>query len=58
MGRPAHVLLHQPHPGGGFDVEAAAVEADALADDGDARRMRSRWRGWSSERSCLSVSIY
>ena len=37
MGRAAHVLLHQPHAAGRLDVEPAAVEADALADDGDAR---------------------
>jgi hypothetical protein len=37
MGRAAHVLLHQPHAAGRLDVEAAAVEADALADDRDAR---------------------
>ena len=35
IGGAAHVLLHQQHPGGRLDVEAAGIEADALADDGD-----------------------
>ena len=38
MGRAAHVLLHQAHAAGRLDVEPAAVEADALADDGDLGR--------------------
>jgi hypothetical protein len=33
----AHVLLHQPHAARRLDVEPAAVEAHALADDRDAR---------------------
>ena len=37
MGRAAHVLLHQPHAARRLDVEPAAVEHHALADDGDAR---------------------
>ena len=37
MGRAAHVLLHDPHSAGILEVEPAAVEADALADDRDAR---------------------
>ena len=38
-GRPAHVLLHQPHGGGRLDVEPAGVEADALADQRHLRRV-------------------
>ena len=41
VGRAAHVLLHQPHAGGRLEVEPAAVEADALADDRDARIARA-----------------
>src|SRR3546814_15719967 len=37
MRRAAHILLHQPHPGCGLDVESPAVEADPLADERDAR---------------------
>ncbi len=37
--RPAHVLLHQRHVVAGLDVEAAGVEADALADQ---RHLRVR----------------
>ena len=37
VGRAAHVLLHQPHAARRLDVEPAAVEAHALADDRDAR---------------------
>jgi hypothetical protein len=32
IGRAAHVLLHQEHGGGRLDVEAAGIEAHALAD--------------------------
>ncbi len=35
VGGAAHVLLHQQHAGGRLDVEAAGIEADALADDRD-----------------------
>ena len=35
--RAAHVLLHDAHARCRLEVEAAAVEADALADDRDAR---------------------
>src|SRR4051812_239736 len=35
MGRTAHVLFHEAHSARRFEVEPAAVEADALADDGD-----------------------
>jgi DNA-binding response OmpR family regulator len=38
MRRAAHVLFHQLHGAGWFDVQPAAVKAHALADDGDARR--------------------
>ena len=34
----AHVLLHEDHAARGFDVEAAGVEADALAHERDQRR--------------------
>ena len=37
MGRAAHVLLHQAHSRRRLDVEAAAVETDALSHDGEAR---------------------
>ena len=40
VGRPAHVLLHQRHAGGRLDVEAAGVEAHALADQRDLGRAR------------------
>ena len=36
-GRAAHVLLHIEHGGLGLDVEPAGIEADALADERDAR---------------------
>ncbi len=36
MRRAAHVLLHQRHARAALDVEPAAVEGDALADDGQA----------------------
>ena len=36
VGGAAHVLLHQAHRGGRLDIEAAGVEAHALADDGEA----------------------
>ena len=36
-GRARHVALHVLHAGGGFDRNAAGVEADALADEGDRR---------------------
>ena len=36
-GRAAHVLLHLEHGGLGLDVEPAGIEADALADERDAR---------------------
>jgi hypothetical protein len=35
VGGAAHVLLHQQHRGGRLDVEAAGVEADALAHQGE-----------------------
>ena len=38
-GRAAHVLLHQPHAARRLDVEAAAVEGDALADQRHLRRV-------------------
>ncbi len=34
----AHVLLHQKHRAGRLEVEAARIEADALADERDLRR--------------------
>ena len=34
--RAAHILFHQPHRGAGFDVQAAGVKADTLADKGQA----------------------
>ena len=37
VGGAAHVLLHQPHAARRLEVEPAAVEADALADDRDPR---------------------
>ena len=37
--RPAHVLFHQLHAGGRFDVEAAGVEHNALAYQRDLRRV-------------------
>ncbi len=37
VGRAAHVLLHDAHAGCWLEIESAAVEADALADDRDAR---------------------
>ena len=37
MGRATHVLLHQQHPAARLDVQAAGIEADALADDCDLR---------------------
>ena len=37
--RAAHVLLHVEHAGVGLDVEAAGVEADALADQRHARML-------------------
>ena len=39
-GRPAHVLLHVEHAALGLDVEAAGIEAYALADQRDLRRGR------------------
>src|SRR4051795_10862668 len=38
--RASHVLLHQPHAAGGLDIKPTAIEADALADDCDARVVR------------------
>lgn len=32
--RAAHVLLHNPHPGGGLDVQAARVKRHPLAHQG------------------------
>ena len=40
VGGAAHVLLHQQHAGGRLDVEAARIEADALADERQRRRVR------------------
>ena len=40
MGCAAHVLFHQPHSAGGLEVETAAVETHALADDRDPRGVR------------------
>src|SRR5262249_56057875 len=34
-GRPAHVLLHVEHAALGLDIEAARIEAHALADERD-----------------------
>lgn len=39
VGGAAHVLLHRAHGRGRLDVEAAGVEADALADQRDLRRI-------------------
>ena len=39
-GRAAHVLLHIEHGGIGLDVEPAGIEANALADQRDARMIR------------------
>ena len=35
VGRTAHILLHQPHAGRRLQVQPAAVETDALADQGE-----------------------
>ena len=40
MGRPAHVLLHQPHGRAGLQVQPAGVEANALADQRHFRCVR------------------
>ena len=40
IGGAAHVLLHEEHAARRLDVEAAGIEADALADDGDLRMRR------------------
>ena len=37
MGGAAHVLLHELHAGGGLEVEAAGIEANALAHQSDPR---------------------
>src|SRR5207248_1695720 len=37
---PAHVLLHIEHAALGLDIEAAGIEAHALADQGDLRSVR------------------
>ena len=38
-GRAAHVFFHERHAGAGLDVETAAVEAHALAHQGQARKI-------------------
>ena len=40
MGRSAHVLLHQPHPARGLDVEPAGVEAHSFSHQGQAGGVR------------------
>ena len=32
----AHILFHEQHAGGSFQVDASGVEADTFANDGDA----------------------
>ena len=52
--RAAHVLLHQPHAAGVLDVEPAAVEAHALADDRDARMLGVALFGLDQPRRALA----
>ena len=57
-GRAAHVAFHVLHAGGGLDRDAARIETDALADDGDRLcPLRSRRRSSASRRGGCRAPI-